>query len=323
MSDRFLTFLDLDVKAPLLVVPVDLGGGGGGNGDGSGGGRGGGRVGTSATRLDEEGGDEQTGNAESFEDAEMQQGGARDNDNVKGGGGGGGGGGCDAVDEEAGRGRRGGGGGEARAHPVADAPATVASVARELLVVDLGNVSLTTVRLAQHVRRETDGDNGEPPPAAAAAALAAGENDGTNTSSSGSSSSSSSNGGRGEAAAVPIEAPPRRKHATGEVGFVGPAGSGSGKRHRGAGESWHAKFYDVYKVEVHRVGVLLLEATGNNGGGGGGGGVAAGSTADGGGGGGRWLVDPFDVKVGSDLCALVQGTSLMTVGRVCGSAWWC
>lgn len=228
MSDRFLTFLDLDVKAPLLVIPVDLSGG-------SGGGRG--------PDQDKEGGAQ----------AASERGVAGEEE-------------IHVFDEEGGeesQGRPSGGVGKSNT-PNKKAGA-VAVVAREMLVVDLGSVSLTTDRLAQHFQRKADKEG----------------TDGFGTT----TTTSSSNGGGGNE----MEVPSSSSLIQGKNGFSVPgAGGGGFKRQRATGESWHAKFYDVYRVEVHRVGVLLLAGRESRSGDGGEEEVAK-----------RWLVNPFDVKVSS------------------------
>ncbi|CAM9510658.1 unnamed protein product [Pylaiella littoralis] len=310
MSNRFLTFLDLDVKAPLVVIPVDLDGGSGSGSGGCSGGRAGVEVEIEAEPAVDDGNedtDEEERGARHEEEmegeTETDSREERRNDDAQGarGGSGGGGGGREATKASG---------------VVADAVAVVAPT-RELLVVDLGNVSFTTSRLAQHVRRQSNGGNYKPPPHAATAAAAAGggggEGEGVNWSSSGNSNGTAGGGGVAVAAATATEEP-RQKRVTSDEGFSSGAGRGGGsgvgrKRHRVAGESWHAKFYDVYKVEVHRVGVLLLAGRAD---GGDGAGRRSGGGGSGGGGDGgkRWLVDPFDVKMELHLSVMPNDPSV-------------
>lgn len=188
---------------------------------------------------------------------------------------------------------------------------STAVVATELLVVDLGSVSLTTARLA-HLRRDTDRRD----PTAAAATTASsssvssdffGESD----------DSPGSDGVRSHAASdrehwgadVEPTAVPRRRRAR--------ASSDVGREDGGRidGEGWHANFYDVHNIDVCQVGVLLARRDGGDGGDEGvrgrgrgwsieeGGWVASGGSMAVRNGrreaGRRWLIYPFDVKVWS------------------------
>lgn len=262
MSDRFLTFLDLDVKAPVLIIPVDLGGGVKVEG-----------VVERALHEEKQDGGEEKEQVGSVEREEEGRGLATAGDQEE------------RLQRESnvdGHGDGGGGSGRGASR------ASEGAVSRELLIVDLGSISLTTARLAQHHRQEVGEASVDLP------AVATTEDDGTTTSNnngSGGSSGGSDPGGL-TGAVVPQQG---RRQPTSDVEFAVPAGGGNGgviKRQRIAGESWHAKFYDVYKVEVDRIGVMLLAGcTDSSGGGRGIGGAGEEDVAK------KWLVDPFDVKV--------------------------
>lgn len=276
MSDRLRVFLDLDVKAPLLVVPIDL-----------------------ATTAAAGGGDLVV---------------------------------CHDTGDDLGAARVVGGHGKSRRPEKSILPrddgsgsanvCAPSSTTRELLVVDLGSVSLSTSRLA-HLRNTDEQQQESDERMGILLSASSGSSDnGDYSSSSGwertplrcrtSKQGAADDGGcgggdgdgrsrqdSGEAVSASNATPVWMK--TRASSSVGPAREATGRR-------WHANFYDVYNVDVSRVGVLLKRnadhgssyTSGGDGRdsrlhlGGGGGGMGAGG----------WLVDPFDVKVGKTSAAL-------------------
>lgn len=186
--------------------------------------------------------------------------------------------------------------------PRGEVPAQVAviAVAKDLLVIDLGSISLTTARLAHLRRRESSGGQEN------ADAYTAAE---VNNAMGDEKEPPDNRGGRGEASARSAVSPmatvvqKRRGRASSDVG------SGEGV----TTEGWHANFYDVYNVEVCKAGVLLerMDSGGDDVEGlggwrprsivGGGAWVNTAGKASSVEGRGdetrRWLIDPFDVKV--------------------------
>ena len=208
---------------------------------------------------------------------------------------------------------------------------SAAAVMNELFVVDLGSLSLTTARLA-HLQRDADRRE-------AGEATKGANNGGDSAGDSGGGGSSSSNGrvaggkegkcdvdndegtqspdreqrrreqgdqGRGDESGLEAQsaATPRLSRAGSSVD-VGP-----GTERQGAREGWHANLYDVYNVEVRQVGVLLARRGGGHDDGERSEGWGRGSFDEGswvagrsgathgrGEDAGRWLVNPFDVKV--------------------------
>ena len=189
--------------------------------------------------------------------------------------------------------------------------APVLAPAVEHLVVDLGDISLSTARLAHLVTKDTG--VGHSTGATLAAASAASVNDDVESS---------------KASPSVI----RRSHNESELGGLGwTVGSTPRRRRRarsasdvgspaGGAEGWHANFYDVYNIGIGRVGVLLARSSLDAGGGDDGvdglvrraarsidastladGGSGGGSVIGGDGAGQNWLVQPFDVKVTSSV----------------------
>lgn len=285
MSDRLRVFLDLDVKAPHLVIPIEL-------------------ATTAGDVVVSHAGDVAAasavgGHRETSQPEESPI--PRDGSGSAGGGGIGGG----------------GGGGRRRDHkctPVSSSSRSPFSTTRELLVVDLGSVSLATSRLA-YLRntKEQQQESDERDGVLLSASSGSSEN-GDRFSSGGwgrtplrglrlEQVAGGSDGGdredRGEKVSANTTTPTGWMKAR-VSSSVGPAGEATGKR-------WHANFYDVYNVDVSRVGVLLKrdadDGSSHTSGGGGGGRDKKLDLGANGIGIGGWLVDPFDVKVGETVCS--------------------
>ena len=335
MSNRFRTFLDLNVKAPLVVIPVDLG-----------------LPSASSSKrcavVDIErdlSGDGERGNGKQEDKAETHN----EEENY-------------FQERLGGSAERASGGGDSMDRAFAGPPERVsrsslpsfsaspfhssagergvnlqkaspaAAVVNELLVVDLGSLSLTTARLA-HLQRNTgrwEADEGAKTAPNGGGGNGSGGSSSNNDAAEGNESNDNvdSEGyqpprheqrwleqgrdqGRGDAVGLgglegQSEATPRlcRDGSSVEVGLEAEK--------LGPGGGWHANLYDVYNVEIRQVGVLLARRGGDGDGGecsegwGGGavdeGGWVAGraSGANYGRGGDaaeRWLVNPFDVKV--------------------------
>lgn len=317
MSDRFRTFLDLDVRAPLLVVPIELG-------DPASDEQVIGRESIGGNHTEEGTEKEAYRGEEAEEGQEWRRQQQREDD----------------LSAPA-RGRR----RRRRDRKFASAHSTRPSRRRELLVVDLGSVSVTTARLA-HLRRNSEqrqqqltggregktlsfsgdrgsSENGERPPS----------NDRLEQNRSRAQSRAHNysegivgDGGgrrRSDSVSSDITSISRRRSRTSSS--VGPTGEATGKR-------WHFNFYDVFNIDVGQVGVLLKRDGYSNGSDGGvdgrrreegdsiedetDSGMTSGvpGLAVGAGAGRRaavgvWLVDPFDIKVKA-------GIEIATMGRL-------
>lgn len=180
----------------------------------------------------------------------------------------------------------------------AEATSVVSSAAKkEFLIVDLGGVSLTTARLA-HLHREDDDDcSGHADTTHAAIAsdfrmnrIDSGDSVGEDEDGGG-DSRGPRDGGNGRERTGASE----RSRATSDVESA-PMGGAQGAR-----EVWHANYYDVYNVEVCRAGVMLAKGRGGRDGDDGGREPAGGGGRFAGGEGigdpRTWLINPFDIKV--------------------------
>ena len=341
VSNRFRTFLDLNVKAPLVVIPVDLG------------------LPWASTKSHgavhterDLSGDDDRGDGIQEDKTEGRKEEEKDYQGRRGGS------------------AKGAAGGEyctggtipgsleriSRAHSSSSSsPAderevdlhrtpSAAAIVHELFVVDLGSLSFTTARLA-HLQK--DQDQREAGEGAKGANSGGGSGSGSGIGGGGSSSNSEMAGGKKGQGGVDNEESkqsPDRGQRRQEQGRDQGRGDSSGleaqstttprlsqggssvdvglgaERH-GAGEGWHANVYDVYNVEVRQVGVLLARRGGDGDdserseewGRGSiveGGWVAgrSGTTLGRGEDVGRWLVNPFDVR-----CTLLYFFSIVFV----------